>query len=96
MAKVSKKAGVTAVLAKRMIEQRLPKALAMKEKVERGELLNDFDLKLLETVVTESRTLGDVIEKDPLARDVAARMLQLYNEITTRALENERAQSGKR
>ena len=96
MAKASKEEGVKAVLAKRMVEQRLPRALKMKEKVDRGELLDDFDLKLLETVVSESNTLSELVGKDPQARDIAARMLELYNEITTRALENERAQAPKR
>ena len=61
-----------------------------------GELLNELDLKLLETVVSESNTLGHLVTNDPKARDIAARMLELYNEITTRALENERAQAPKR
>ena len=96
MAKASKDEGVKAVLAKRMVEQRLPRALEMKERVERGELLNEADLKLLETVVMESNSLSELVGKDPKARDIAAKMLQLYNEITTRALENERAQAPKR
>ena len=96
MAKASKDEGVKAVLAKRMVEQRLPRALKMKEKVDRGELLDEFDLKLLETVVTESNSLSELVANDPQARDIASRMLQLYNEITTRALENERAQAPKR
>lgn len=92
MAKVSKQEGMKAVLAKRMVEQRLPKALEMKERVERGELLNELDMKLLEAVLSESTSINELVENDPKARDIAERMLQLYNEITTRALENERAQ----
>ena len=37
MSEVSKETGLIAVLAKRMVEERLPKALALKERVDRGE-----------------------------------------------------------
>src|SRR5262245_8652331 len=36
MAGISKETGIKAVLAKRMIEERLPKALALKERIDRG------------------------------------------------------------
>ncbi len=63
MAQVSKEMGVIAVLAKRMVEERLPKALALKERVDRGEVLNDLDLAFLEQVVT------DATKALPLAKD---------------------------
>ena len=57
MSEVSKDAGVIAVLAKRMVEERLPKALAMKERVDKGGLLNDLDLAFLEQIVNIPITL---------------------------------------
>ena len=45
MSEISKTSGLIAVLAKRMVEERLPKALALKERVDRGESLNELDLK---------------------------------------------------
>ena len=91
MAQASKELGVIAVLAKRMVEERLPKALALKERVDRGEKLNELDLNFLEQVVNESNQIMPLIKKDTSNKQVAARMLQLYNEITTKALENEQA-----
>lgn len=89
MSDVSKDTGVIAVLAKRMVEERLPKALAMKERVDRGEVLNDLDLAFLEEVVTGARQNWGLL-KDQRVLEVAGRMVELYKEISEKALENEK------
>jgi len=91
MSDVSKDLGVIAVLAKRMVEERLPKALAMKARVDKGGLLNDLDLAFLEQVVKDAGQIRPMMEKDPRVREVAGQMLQLYKEITDKALANEKA-----
>ena len=91
MAQASKELGVKAVLAKRMVEERLPKALALKERIDRGELLNGLDLNFLEQVVKDANEAIPMVKDDPRVMEVAARMLQLYKEITSKALENEQA-----
>ena len=91
MAQASKELGVMAVLAKRMVEERLPKALALKERVDRGETLNGLDLNFLEQIVKDAGEIMPKVKDDPRAMQVAARMLQLYKEITAKALENEQA-----
>jgi hypothetical protein len=90
MSEVSKDAGVIAVLAKRMVEERLPKALAMKERVDKGGVLNDLDLAFLEQIVADSGQLRPLMEKDPRVKELAGQMLQLYRQITEKALENEK------
>ena len=90
MSDISKDTGVIAVLAKRMVEERLPKALALKERVDKGEVLNDLDLAFLEDVVAGARQNWSLL-KDPRVLEVAGRMIQLYKEITEKALENEKA-----
>ena len=91
MSNISKDAGTIAVLAKRMVEERLPKALAMKERVDRGEVLNDLDMAFLQQVITDAGNIGPLMQKEPRVREVAGRMAQLYKEITAKALENETA-----
>ena len=91
MAQASKELGVIAVLAKRMVEERLPKALAMKERVDRGEVLNELDLNFLEEVLKDANTIGPLMKQDPRMAEVGGRMLQLYKEITAKALDNEQA-----
>ena len=92
MAQVSKDMGVLAVLAKRLVEERLPKALALKERVDRGEVLNDLDLDFLERVVSDANTIRPMMKDNPQVLEVAGRMLVLYKEISDKALENEKTQ----
>ena len=88
---MSKETGVLVALARRMTDERLPKALALKERVERGEKLNELDLRFLEQVVEEASRIQPIVKSHPQAKQVAGRMLQLYREITQKALENEQA-----
>jgi hypothetical protein len=48
MSDTSKDAGLIQVLAERLETQRLPRALALKEKVDRGATLDEFDIEFLE------------------------------------------------
>ena len=91
MAEVSKDLGVLAVLATRMTEERLPKALALRERIDKGGVLNELDLRFLEDVAREAGELRPIMERNPAARDIGARMLQLYREISEKALANEKA-----
>jgi len=90
MADVSKELGVIAVLAKRMTEERLPKALALKERIDRGGVLSEVDLTFLEQVLADARQIKPLMHKDPKVLEVAGRMVELYGEITAKALENEK------
>ena len=91
MADVSKDLGVLAVLATRMTEERLPKALALKERIDKGGVLNDMDLNFLEQIVKEAGELKPIVDRNPAARDIAAQMARLYRDITEKALANEKA-----
>ena len=83
--------GIIAVLLERLEKQRLPKALALKKKVDRGELLNDFDIQFLEQVFADSNRIKPIIERHPEYHSLVARMVHLYKEITDKGLENEKA-----
>ena len=91
MAEVSKEMGVITALAQRMTEERLPKALALKERVDKGGVLNELDLNFLEQVVEDANKILPLMRSNPKVLDIAGRMLELYKEITTRALQNEEA-----
>jgi len=91
MSEVTKEAGTIAVLAKRMVEERLPKALALKERVDKGGLLDDRDLNFLEQIVKDGQAIKPLLKNDKRMQDVAASMLRLYKEISDKALENEKA-----
>jgi len=82
--------GLLAVLVERLETQRLPRALALKEKLDQGETLNDFDIAFLEEVFTDARNLKPLLQKHPEYEVLASRMMGLYREITEKALENQR------
>jgi hypothetical protein len=87
--------GVLTALVKRTQEIRLPRAEALKAKVDGGGLLDDRDLGFLEEIFQEAHSVGPLLAEHPEYQDIALRMLGLYKEITAKALENEQAQQGK-
>jgi hypothetical protein len=83
--------GVLTALAERLVNEMLPHALAMKERVDRGELLDDRDIHFLENVFANAYKVGPLVTRHPEYHDVAGRITQLYKEITDKALQNEQA-----
>jgi hypothetical protein len=84
-------AGVLAVLIERLESQRLPRALALKEKVDQCGRLDDFDIAFLEEVFSDSQEIQPLLERHPEHREFAARIMALYHDITEKALANEQA-----
>lgn len=84
-------AGMLAVLIERFETQRLPRALDLKEKVDKGGRLDDFDLAFLEDVFSDSQEIQPLMERHPEHQEIAAKMMGLYREITEKALANERS-----
>ena len=89
MAESEKEDGVIQVLATRFETQRLPKALELKEKVDAGERLNDLDLAFLEEMIGDAMRVQPMIDRNPEWQNVFARATELFEEITTKARENE-------
>ena len=90
MTEPSKDAGVIQALAERLEKLRLPTALALKEKVDRGEPLNQFDIAFLDEVFEDATRIKPLLDQHPEWQELAARMTHLYHEITAKALENEK------
>ena len=84
-------AGMLAVLVERLENQRLPRALDMKAKVDQGERLDEFDLALLEEVFTDVVALKPLIERHPEYEQIFGKMMALYHEVTEKGLANEQA-----
>jgi hypothetical protein len=86
--------GIIQVVIDRLEKIRLPVALQLQDKVNRGETLNDLDLAFLDNVFQDTQKIRGMLDKYPAWQPLAARMLSLYSEITTKALENEKGSGG--
>jgi hypothetical protein len=84
-----KEAGTIQVLLQRLNDIRLPRALDLKKKVERGERLDSYDLDFLETVLTDATSAQGLVAKYPEFKPLVSKLIGLYGEITTKGLENE-------
>ena len=89
MTESTKEAALIQVLVERLEKIRLPVALELKEKVDRGEVLNNLDIGFLEEVLGDTGKLKPLLDKHPEWQELADRMMSLYSDITTKALENE-------
>ena len=84
-------AGLITVLVERLNNQRLPRALALKEKVNGGDTLDEFDISFLETVLNDANNVKGLVDRHPEYQELASKMIGLYHEITAKALENQKA-----
>jgi hypothetical protein len=81
--------GVATALLTELTTHRLPKAQLLKEKVERGERLDEFDLAFLHEVFETAERIKPLVDRHPEYQEVYARATALYGEITEKALANE-------
>lgn len=86
--------GVIQALLERLNNQRLPAALEMKEKVDRGETLSNFDLANLDANFAHSSEIKPLLDRHPEYMTLVTKIANLYNEILTKAVENEKKAQG--
>lgn len=80
--------GVIEAILARLNEFRLPRLLDLKEKVDRGEAIDNNDLQLLERVLHDGREIHSLIDRHPEVQSLYAQMTALHSEITAKAVEN--------
>lgn len=87
---VDRHTGTILAVLKRFEEQRLPRALEIKARVDAGERLTEADMEFLRLVSKDSRDIKALADREPRWQDLYMRAVQLYKDILDRALENER------
>ncbi|KGQ18789.1 hypothetical protein LF41_322 [Lysobacter dokdonensis DS-58] len=82
-------ATLQALLA-RLLEFRLPRALAIKEHVESGARLDDTQIEFLKGALDDAKNAQQFVVRNPEFHRVGARIVKLYEEIVGKAMENEK------
>ncbi|MGB5397929.1 MAG: hypothetical protein WBN96_12335 [Gammaproteobacteria bacterium] len=91
MTQLSKEEGVILTLIERFEKQRLPRLLELKEKSDSGECLSEDDVAFLDTVIKDAQNSKHLIDRHPEWQTFCAKVVHLYETITEKSLENEKA-----
>jgi hypothetical protein len=85
--------GVLMSLVERLEKRRIPRALVIKTKVDRGDLLDEWDMEYMEKIIADAQDALSFVDDHPEYQKLYARVADLYEDITRKALENERNMS---
>jgi hypothetical protein len=81
---------VVTALLERFTKQRLPRLREMLARVDAGERLDDVDMEFMEQAMGDGKSARPLIERHPELDELAKKVIGLYHEIMTKALENEK------
>lgn len=82
------------LLLTRLNEERLPEALKLQDKVDRGECLDDYDLRFMKSVMKDTYEARRLAAKYPEYQNLVDRMAALYEHIAARGAENQEKAQG--
>jgi hypothetical protein len=90
----SKDLGIAMTLLDRLTQDTLPKAFAIKERLDRGERLDHWDIDFLDDLFKRAEQVKPLVDRHPEYQEVYARVVHLYKQITEQAVLNEKGSAG--
>lgn len=82
--------GTIQTLLERLVKFRLPRALAIKQRVHDGERLSDPDIAFLKEALRDAQDSQKFVARNPEFHALGTHLVQLYDDIVSKALENEK------
>lgn len=83
--------GILIAVLDRFENQHLPRVLQIKTRVDRGELLDEQEIQFLDRTLEDVRLIEPLVTRHPDAQELFSKAVDLYNGITSKALENEKS-----
>ena len=83
--------GIIQVILERFEKQRLPRMIKIKQRLDNGNKLNEFELEFLSKAIHDTKTLLPFLERHPEYEPLLSRVFHYYKIITDEALGNEKS-----
>ncbi len=81
--------GLIEVLLERLEKQRLPRLFDIKQKVDDGTTLEDFDLAFLEKAMSDAKKSIPLFDRHPDYQPLIAKVMALYKDISEKSTQIE-------
>ncbi|WP_295760116.1 hypothetical protein [Undibacterium sp.] len=91
MTQEEKEDAILTVLGRCLLSQRLPMLLRIRERLNLGEVLSDYDIRFLRTGFSDAQNNMALLYQHPEYQPLSAELLRLYQEIMALAWQNESA-----
>ena len=82
--------GTIQALLERLVKVRLPRALEIKQRIDGGQRLGDNDIAFLKSALEDAQHAGKYVARNPQFQTLGVQIVQLYDDIIRKALENEK------
>jgi hypothetical protein len=82
-------AGTVQTLLDRLVKFRLPRAMEIKQHVDAGGVLSDSEIDFLQRALEDARDGAKYVARHPELHALGTQVVQLYDEIVRKAMENE-------
>ncbi len=81
--------GVITVLLERLEKQRLPRVLAIKQKVDNGDCLDDVDIEFFKAAFADAQNILPQVHQHPEYQELVGKIVQLYHDVIEKATDNQ-------